>query len=86
MKVDVSQKELADVRRQFLLFQVQSCKCGLFLSAAKGQRPMNYLSCCSWIFRYQLPYVKLSTYKSINTSNNQYSIAADPGAGIGLVK
>ena len=35
MKVDVSQKELADVRRQFLLFQVQSCKCGLFLSAAK---------------------------------------------------
>ena len=51
-----------------------------------GQRPMNYLSCCSWIFRHQLPYFKLSTYKSINTSNNQYYIAADPGAGIGLVK
>ena len=23
----------------------------LFLSAAEGQRPRNYLSCCSWIFR-----------------------------------
>ena len=23
----------------------------LFLSAAEGQRPSNYLSCCSWIFR-----------------------------------
>ena len=23
----------------------------VFLSAAEGQRPKNYLSCCCWIFR-----------------------------------
>ena len=76
------------------------------LSAAEGQRPRNYLSCCScWIFRLVyalsspttvLPQfliklffitisLTLSIYHYFYLSINQYSIAADPGAGIGLV-
>ena len=93
------------------------------LSAAVGQRPRNYSSCCCWIFLLiyalststtMLPpffkYCKLSLYLSIYHSTlylsinpsssificqsinrplpfpkNQYIIAADQGAGIGLV-
>ena len=29
----------------------------IFLSAAEGQRPRNYLSCCSWIFAFDLWYI-----------------------------
>ena len=82
------------------------------LSAADGQRPRNYSSCCccSWIFHLiyalststtMLPPIFYKYFKSINPSSSiffcqsinrplpfpkyRYIIAADPGAGIGLV-
>ena len=59
----------------------------LFLSAAKGQRPRNYSSSCS-SYKHIPTNVNLpsSTYLPVPIPKYQYIIAADPGAGIGLVE
>ena len=79
----------------------------LLLSAAEGQRPRNYSSCCcSWIFCLIYALSTSTTvlppfFNILNLSSSifichsinqplpflkyQYIIAADPGAGIGLV-